>query len=54
MCTVKLRGSHFGRIDKSVVNFVLSNTKELEFDKFYLCGPEDMINTVSAVLKEKM
>lgn len=51
---VKVEESLFGRIDKSVVNFVLSNKhKELEFDKFYLCGPEDMINTVSAVLKEK-
>ncbi len=44
----------FGRIDKSAVNFVLNNKhKELDFDKFYLCGPEDMINTVSAVLKER-
>ncbi|WP_269226694.1 ferredoxin--NADP reductase [Flavobacterium eburneipallidum] len=46
-------GELFGRIDKSVVNFVLNNKhKELEFDKFYLCGPEEMINTVSKVLKE--
>jgi ring-1,2-phenylacetyl-CoA epoxidase subunit PaaE len=44
----------FGRIEKSTVNFVLNNKhKELAFDKFYLCGPEDMINTVSATLKEK-
>jgi ring-1,2-phenylacetyl-CoA epoxidase subunit PaaE len=44
----------FGRIEKSAVNFVLNNKhKELEFDKFYLCGPEEMINTVSGVLKEK-
>ncbi|UFH36227.1 ferredoxin--NADP reductase [Flavobacterium acetivorans] len=50
----KVDQSLFGRIDKSVVNFVLNNKhKELEFDKFYLCGPEDMINTVSGVLKEK-
>jgi ring-1,2-phenylacetyl-CoA epoxidase subunit PaaE len=44
----------FGRIDKSVVNTIL-NTKhaELNFDKFYLCGPEEMITTVSGVLKEK-
>jgi len=43
----------FGRIDKSTVNFVLKNKhKEKEFDKFYLCGPEEMINTVSLVLKE--
>jgi ring-1,2-phenylacetyl-CoA epoxidase subunit PaaE len=30
----------FGRIDKSTVNYVMNNKhKELEFDKFYLCGP---------------
>jgi len=44
----------FGRIDKSVVNFVMKNKHaEKEFSKFYLCGPEAMINTVSDVLKEK-
>jgi ring-1,2-phenylacetyl-CoA epoxidase subunit PaaE len=44
----------FGRIDKSTVNFVLNNKhKELEFDKFYLCGPEEMINAVSGVLAAK-
>ena len=49
----KLDGELFGRIDKSTVNFVLNTKhKELTFDKFYLCGPEEMINTVSAVLKE--
>ena len=43
----------FGRIDKSAVNFILNNKhKEKEFDKFYLCGPEEMINLVSSVLKE--
>jgi ring-1,2-phenylacetyl-CoA epoxidase subunit PaaE len=47
----KAEGELFGRIDKSVVNFVLNNKhKEIEFDKFYLCGPEEMINTVSSVL----
>ena len=49
----KVDGELFGRIDKSTVNFVLNTKhKELAFDKFYLCGPEEMINTVSAVLKE--
>jgi ring-1,2-phenylacetyl-CoA epoxidase subunit PaaE len=44
----------FGRIDKSTVNYALSTKhSSLEFDKFYLCGPEEMINTVSTVLKEK-
>jgi ring-1,2-phenylacetyl-CoA epoxidase subunit PaaE len=47
----KAEGELFGRIDKSVVNFVLNNKhKELAFDKFYLCGPEEMINIVSKVL----
>ena len=49
----KVEGALFGRIDKSAVNFVLNNKhKELEFDKFYLCGPEEMINSVTTVLKE--
>lgn len=43
----------FGRIEKSTVNFVLNNKyKDIDFDKFYLCGPEQMINIVSDVLKE--
>ncbi|MCL9804084.1 ferredoxin--NADP reductase [Flavobacterium amniphilum] len=44
----------FGRVDKSVVNNVL-NSKHIgkEFSKFYLCGPEEMINIVSSTLKEK-
>jgi ring-1,2-phenylacetyl-CoA epoxidase subunit PaaE len=49
----KIEGELFGRIDKSTVNFVLNNKhKEKEFDKFYLCGPEEMINLVSEVLKQ--
>lgn len=49
-----VNGELFGRIDKSTVNFMLSNKhKEIEFEKFYLCGPEQMINTVSATLKER-
>lgn len=49
----KVDGELFGRINKSVVNFVLNNKhKEKEFDKFYLCGPEEMINLVTNVLKE--
>ncbi len=50
----KLDGDLFGRIEKSTVNFVMNNKHaEKEFDKFYLCGPEEMINTVTQVLKEK-
>ena len=51
---VKVDNELFGRIEKSTVNFILNNKhKELDFDKFYLCGPEEMINTVSSVLKER-
>ncbi len=43
-----------GRIDKSVVHQILNDKNlPLEFDQFYLCGPEDMINTVTGILKEK-
>jgi ring-1,2-phenylacetyl-CoA epoxidase subunit PaaE len=50
---VKKGDEIFGRIDKSAVNYVLNNKhKEKEFDKFYLCGPEEMINLVTNVLKE--
>ena len=49
----KTDDQRFGRIDKSAVNFVLKNKhKEKDFDKFYLCGPEEMINLVTSVLKE--
>lgn len=48
---VNIENELFGRIDKSAVNFVLNNKhKEITFDKFYLCGPEEMINLVSNVL----
>ncbi|HJR99870.1 MAG TPA: ferredoxin--NADP reductase [Flavobacterium sp.] len=51
---VQVDDSLFGRIDKSVVNYVLNNKHAaLEFEKFYLCGPENMIDTVSGILKEK-
>ena len=49
----KIEGELFGRIERSTVNFVLKNKhKEMDFSTFYLCGPEQMINTVSDVLKE--
>lgn len=49
----KIEGENFGRIDKSIVNLVLKNKhRETTFNKFYLCGPETMINEVAAVLKE--
>ena len=49
----KVENALFGRIEKSSVNFVLNNKhKELASDKYYLCGPEEMITIVSGVLKE--
>ncbi|SHG59364.1 ferredoxin--NADP reductase [Flagellimonas flava] len=45
-------GAMFGRIETSTVNFIVKNKfKETAFDAFYLCGPEEMINTVSDTLK---
>lgn len=45
--------ARFGRIDKSIVNYYIKNKFEaITFDAFYLCGPEAMIDEVSATLKE--
>lgn len=50
----RVEGSHFGRIEKSMVNYVLKNQyPNRQFHSFYLCGPEEMISEVSATLKEK-
>lgn len=47
----KEEGAFFGRIEKSTVNFVIKNQyKNDEFKAFYLCGPETMIQNVSAAL----
>jgi ring-1,2-phenylacetyl-CoA epoxidase subunit PaaE len=47
----KEEDSHYGRIDTSTVNYVLKNRfKETSFTRFYLCGPEGMINHVTDVL----
>jgi ring-1,2-phenylacetyl-CoA epoxidase subunit PaaE len=41
----------FGRIDTSTVNYALKNKhKDIAFDAYYLCGPEEMINTVKDTL----
>ena len=44
--------SLFGRIERDIVNNTL-NHLEGGTDKFYLCGPEEMIHTVSKTLEEK-
>lgn len=43
--------SKFGRIDKSITNyFVKNNYTNVSFDAAFLCGPEEMITTVSETL----
>lgn len=45
--------SHFGRIEKPTVNYVLKNKyRAIDIDSFYLCGPEPMIENVQSILKE--
>jgi len=45
--------ARFGRIDRSIVNFMTKNKfKEIPFDEYFLCGPEQMIDTVKNVLIE--
>jgi len=47
-------GALFGRIDVSNINYVIKNTVQLEPSQlFYLCGPEEMIKTTTAILSEK-
>ena len=43
----------FGRIDTSTVNYALKNKhKDVNFDGYYLCGPEQMIHLVTDTLIE--
>ncbi|MDT0685493.1 ferredoxin--NADP reductase [Autumnicola psychrophila] len=45
--------AHFGRIEKSTVNFVVKNRfKDQLIKEFFLCGPEEMINQVTNILVE--
>ncbi len=45
--------AHFGRIEKPIVNLIVKNKfKDTSFEAFYLCGPEEMINTVTDILAE--
>lgn len=51
---IRENDSIFGRIDKAAINFVVNNKhKDIEFARFFICGPEDMINTVSTTLQER-
>ena len=43
----------FGRIDKAIINNILRyKHTDKSFEKFYLCGPEEMIDVVASTLKE--
>lgn len=43
----------FGRIDKSVVNYFIRNKyQSIDFDQFFICGPEQMIDTIYDTLIE--
>lgn len=45
--------ARFGRIDRSIVNFFLKNKyDDTSYESYYLCGPEQMIDEVSATLKQ--
>ena len=47
------KDSLFGRIDTSTVNYALKNKHAaIDFDGYYLCGPEAMINKVTDTLTE--
>ena len=43
----------FGRIDTGNINFVLNKYKTTSFNDVYVCGPEDMVNTVKETLVAK-
>lgn len=44
----------FGRIERSMLNFLLKNKyKDISFHSYYLCGPEDMILDAKATLMDK-
>lgn len=46
-------GALLGRIEKSTVNLIVKNKyKDVTIEKFYLCGPEQMIHTIKDVLVE--
>lgn len=48
-----IEGAAFGRIEKETVNLILNEKfKNTDFNEYYLCGPEEMITTVSNTLKE--
>ncbi|PQB05501.1 ferredoxin--NADP reductase [Aureitalea marina] len=50
----KQNNALFGRIQRSVVNYLLKNKySEWNFDKFFICGPGEMIDEVADTLAER-
>jgi len=49
----RIDGSKNGRIDDSIANYYVKNLyKDVLFESAFLCGPEEMIHTVSDILKD--
>lgn len=49
----ELEGSQFGRISRSIANYFLKNKyKEILFNRYYLCGPEGMIDEIKLTLAD--
>ncbi|MDT7831156.1 ferredoxin--NADP reductase [Flavobacteriaceae bacterium S356] len=48
----RIDGSKNGRIDESIANYYVKNLyKDISFESAFLCGPEEMIHSVSDILK---
>lgn len=49
----KKEGAQFGRIERPLLNFFENNKyKSIDFNQHFLCGPEEMIENLTSVLKE--
>ncbi|MCY0977118.1 ferredoxin--NADP reductase [Chryseobacterium wangxinyae] len=51
----KIEGSHFGRINQKIILETLQNHDFSTIEKFYVCGPEDLIkNTTNTFLSQNI
>lgn len=49
----EMEGCQFGRISRSIANYFLKNKyKEISYNRYYLCGPEGMIDELKNTLTE--
>ncbi|MDO5608339.1 MAG: ferredoxin--NADP reductase [Capnocytophaga sp.] len=44
---------HFGRIGKPIINYTLNQYKHLNLGRYYICGPQEMVDTTQIILEEK-